>query len=170
MIAETQVAVGCVVWFSLGRYILQKSAQEYVKIIAGRDQRCVWKIFESSLWNESKPGLLSRSCGLQLNNFRVLSALNTENQSHFQRSETVKRLVSWRRGRRELCRARSSRTIKRLVAVFISPSLLINWIYTRKTKKGKFCCRSLLIFDLSTFPCCTRVPGRGGGGCLMPCC
>ena len=145
LIVEIQVAVGFLVRFSWGSYILQKSPQEYVKIIAGRDQSCVWKIFESSLWNESKPGLLSRSCELRSNNFRVFSALTTENQSHFQRSETVKRFieVSPRRRRPEPCRARSLRMIKRLVAVFLSPLLLINWIYTRpkgdwKTKNATF--------------------------------
>ena len=53
----------------------------------------------------------------------------TESQSHFERSERVKRFieVSSRRRHPKLCRAR--RMIQRLVTVCISPSLQIKWIH-----------------------------------------
>ena len=93
---------------------------------------CVWKIFESSLpQNESKPCLLWRSWEWWLNNFRIFRALITGSWSHFERSETVKKFteVSLRHRCAQLCRAWSLRIIKhRLVAVYFSPSLLINWV------------------------------------------
>ena len=82
---------------------------------AGRG--CVEKIFDSSL--------------PQLNNFRVFRALINESltESHFERSERVKRFieVSPRRRHPKLCRARGM--IQRFVTVCISPSLLLNWIH-----------------------------------------
>ena len=92
-------------------------------------------LIESSLpRNESKPCLLWRSWERWLNNFRIFRALITGRRSHFERSDTVKRFteVSLRRRRAQLCRAWSLRIIKRrLVAVYFSPSLLINWVYIR---------------------------------------
>ena len=103
---------------------------------ARQPRLCAWKIFaESSLpWNESKPCLLWRSWERWLNNFRIFRALITGRRSHFERSNTVKRFteVSLHRRRAQLCRAWSLRIITHgLVAVYFSPSLLINWVYIR---------------------------------------
>ena len=43
--------------------------------------------------NELRPHLLCRPCERRLNNFKAFRAMITESQSHFQRSDRVKRCI-----------------------------------------------------------------------------
>ena len=77
-----------------------------------------------------------RSCERRLNNLSRAFQLIDESQSHFERSE-VKRFIEVSPPRRRLKLLQSAkprRMMQPLVAVCISPSLLINWIYLRPTR------------------------------------
>ena len=81
-----------------------------------------------AVYGRSLPRNELRPYERRLNNFRAFRAMITESQSHFERSEGVKRFIEVSPSApRTLGRAR--RTKEWLVAVWISPSLLINKSY-----------------------------------------
>ena len=78
--------------------------------------------------NELRPHLLCRPCERRLNNFKAFRAMITESQSHFQRSDRVKRCIEASPSRPELWRARRMMPVILVLvvaAVWISPSLVI---------------------------------------------
>ena len=89
LITEIKVAVGCVVQLRTFKYRKNLFKKSNEQLLAAAEV-----VYGGTLpGNELRPHLLCRPCERRLNNFKAFRAMITESQSHFQRSDRVKRCI-----------------------------------------------------------------------------